>query len=110
MQQIKEYREKHPGEPIRVVAHSHGGSAALLASKCAQIDDLVTLGTPIMPDYQPGKGVKKWENVYSTGDRVQTIPLGATRTSPSANNIKVNKKYGHSDLHTNPAWDEAFPR
>ena len=53
--QIRFYRKNHPCEPVRVVAHSHGGNVALLASQFrgVYIDELVTLGTPIVADYRP---------------------------------------------------------
>jgi len=108
--QLMRYRRQHPNEPIRIVAHSHGGNVSLIASQTqgVTIDRLVTLGTPIMSDYQPGRGIGAWDNVYSTSDRVQTLPPGAGRTSDRANNIQL-QNLGHSELHTINAWDAAFP-
>jgi pimeloyl-ACP methyl ester carboxylesterase len=42
------------GETLNIVAHSHGGNVAFLASQQVnrQINNLVTLGTPIR-EYQP---------------------------------------------------------
>jgi len=107
---LRLYRRDHPGEQIRIVAHSHGGNVALIASQFpgVTIDTLVTLGTPIMSAYQPGQGIGVWNNVYSTADRVQTLPSSATRTHDRANNIQL-QNFGHSDLHTINAWDAAFP-
>jgi uncharacterized protein RhaS with RHS repeats len=109
-QQINAYKKQHPCEPIEVVAHSHGGNVALLASQKSgvYIDELLTLGTPIMSDYRPGNGLGNWDNVYSTGDRVQTLPIGAGRTDPDANNIQLTG-YSHGDLHTVGALNAAFP-
>lgn len=106
---IRAYRQDHPCETIRVVAHSHGGNVALIASHDAHIDTLVTLGTPILNSYQPGQGISSWNNVFSTDDQFQIIPGGAGRTSRKANNIEVYG-FGHSDLHTIQAWDAAFPQ
>jgi pimeloyl-ACP methyl ester carboxylesterase len=106
-----DYRRLHPNEPIHVVAHSHGGNVALFASSQAgvSIDTLVTLGTPIMDAYQRGPGVGSWDNVYSTSDRVQTLPWGAGRTSDDANNVRV-RGFGHSELHSPQAWNAAGPQ
>lgn len=108
--QLRLYRRNHPNEPIRVVAHSHGGNVALIASQVegVMIDTLVTLGTPILNAYQAGQGIGVWNNVYSTSDRVQRLPSGAVRTSDQANNIQL-QNFGHSALHTIAAWDAAFP-
>jgi hypothetical protein len=109
---IREYHHKCPSEPIRVVAHSHGGNVALLTTQLAggHIDQLVTLGTPIEEGYRPGPGLGSWDNVYSTGDGVQVLPYGAGRTDPdpATNNIELNN-FGHSDLHTVQAWNAAYP-
>lgn len=106
---IRQYKKSHPCEKIRVVAHSHGGNLALLASHepDVRIDELITLGTPILDDYRPNGNLGPWENVYSTNDRVQTLPIGAKRTDSNANNIQLSG-FGHSDLHTVPAWNAAF--
>jgi pimeloyl-ACP methyl ester carboxylesterase len=111
-EQIRAYKKKHPCEPIRVVAHSHGGNVALLTSQKpgVEIDELVTLGTPIMPAYRPGAGLDAWVNISSTGDQVQDHPLptlSADRTDPAAFNI-VLSGFGHSELHTVTAWNAAF--
>ncbi len=108
--QIMRYRRQYPNEPIRIVAHSHGGNVALVASQTqgVTIDTLVTLGTPAMKVYQPGQGIGIWNNVYSTADRVQTLPFRAGRTQTSAKNI-ILQNFGHSDLHTINSWNAAFP-
>ena len=107
-QVINSYSQNHPYESINIVAHSHGGNVALIASNKASINNLVTLGTPIQSSYNRGSNLTKWINIYSTGDRVQTLPWGAKRTSPNADiNIGLTK-FGHSDLHTTNAWNSAF--
>ena len=69
------------GEKLNIVAHSHGGNVAFKASEMMAkegapgriIDVLVTLGTPIRPDYRPAEGqVETLINVFSTKDKVQT--------------------------------------
>jgi RHS repeat-associated protein len=110
--QIRDYRRDHPCERIQVVAHSHGGNVALLAShfESASIDELVTLGTPILADYRPG-WIGAWNNISSTDDWVQTNALpyvSAARDDPSATNIHL-RGFPHSRLHTVQAWDAAFP-
>jgi hypothetical protein len=101
------WKNYHPDDPIRIIAHSHGGNVALLTSQNTQIDELVTLGTPILNNYQPGF-ITNWFNIYSINDHVQTLPWGAKRSHPRAINIRL-KGYGHSDLHTIDAWISAFP-
>jgi len=105
---IGRYQKRYPDDPIRVVAHSHGGNVALVASQASDIHfNLVTLGTPIMTAYGPGPALDSWHNVYSPNDFVQTLPFGAKRTHQKATNIKL-LDLGHSDLHTVKAWKEAF--
>ena len=106
LRNLNKYR---PDEPITIVAHSHGGNVALLASEVTgtRIDNLVTLGTPIMKHYQPGNTIGTWTNVYSVDDRVQTLPIGARRIHNKAINVRL-RGFGHSDLHTTAAWDMAF--
>jgi RHS repeat-associated protein len=108
---LRDYHKKNPCDPIRVVAHSHGGNVALLASQQSDvhIDELVTLGTPALSRYARGAGLTNWDNVYSTDDGVQTLPMGAGRTNSTANSNIQLSGYGHSDLHTVPAWNAAFP-
>src|ERR1019366_8582608 len=92
---LRNYHRDHPNDPIRVVCHSHGGNVALQSSHedGVHIDELVTLGTPILPNYRPGPGVLDWTNISSTGDDVQTHPypyLSANRTDPAAHNITLD--------------------
>jgi pimeloyl-ACP methyl ester carboxylesterase len=105
---INDYHQKCPDEPINVVAHSHGGNVALMASATVPIDELVTLGTPILSKYSRGVGLSDWNNVSSTGDRVQTLPWGAQRTNSSADNNITLSGFGHANLHTTAAWSAAF--
>jgi pimeloyl-ACP methyl ester carboxylesterase len=113
--QIRRYRRDHPCEAIRVVAHSHGGNVALLASnfRGVNIDELVTLGTPILNDYRPSSSIGIWNNVSSLDDDVQlrAFPYSsANLVSKEATNNIIIRGVGHIQLHTVAAWDAAFPR
>jgi pimeloyl-ACP methyl ester carboxylesterase len=107
-------------EKLNIVAHSHGGNVAFEAivngGVGRRVDTLVTLGTPVRPDYgivhNPdliGQDI----NVYSEGDDVQNIggetrgiELGsAGRTRNGAQNIEVPDA-SHEDLHSAKIWDE----
>jgi RHS repeat-associated protein len=67
-----------PGEKLNIIAHSHGGNVVAEATQgnlSHKIDTLVTLGTPIRPDYQFNESmIGKHLNVFSKNDKVQ--PLG----------------------------------
>ena len=112
---IRAYGREHPCEPIRIVAHSHGGNVALVASQrlpASMIDELVTLGTPIIEPYAPGASIQHWVNVTSYGDHVQANPFPylfqSAHDYQDATNIHLTD-FGHSELHTVAAWDAAFP-
>ncbi len=62
------------GEKLNIVAHSHGGNVVMEATSMLHhtIDNLVTLGTPVRPDYQPNMSIiANHVNAYSTRDGVQ---------------------------------------
>ena len=98
------------GEKLNIVAHSHGGNAVFEATKSGmdrQIDNLVTLGTPIRNDYIPNFSmVNNFLNVFSRNDRVQLLgsglTLGARRmfNNPNVRNLDATHagSPGHSDL------------
>jgi RHS repeat-associated protein len=123
------------GEPIVIVAHSHGGNVVKAYSqmeRARHIDRVVTLGTPQRDDYEMNMSkVGEYVNVYSVNDAVQVsgghsltsseAPMGETgaagRRDPAATfNLAVNyvKKGGklnptlHGDLHTPDAWDRTI--
>src|ERR1700719_4900594 len=103
--QIRRYRKDHPCEAIRVVAHSHGGNVALLASQFpgVNIDELVTLGTPILNDYRPSSSIDIWNNVSSLDDGVQlrAFPYSSAELmSKEATNNIIILGFGHTQLHT----------
>lgn len=71
---IKNYKFAD-GEKLNIVAHSHGGNVAFLASQSTthKIDTLVTLGTPIRNDYTPNESnIRQHLQVYSNNDQVQS--------------------------------------
>ena len=115
-QEVRRIRSVNPAEPINIVAHSHGGNVALIATKFgAKIDNLVTLGTPArMLGHKPNvSNIDNWYNAYSPQDMVQVSGGGsatfgyqevgpAGRTFSGAVNISVQSTRGpigaHSDL------------
>jgi RHS repeat-associated protein len=65
------------GEQLNIVAHSHGGNVAKIASHMLQanknIDNLITLGTPARPDYPTNmSAVSNMVEVYSNNDLIQS--------------------------------------
>jgi RHS repeat-associated protein len=64
------------GEQLNIVAHSHGGNVVKIASHMLNenitIDNLITLGTPVRPDYPTNMSVvSNMVEVYSNNDFVQ---------------------------------------
>ena len=102
---IKSYPKK---TKIIIIAHSHGGNIAILASQqlTRKIEKLYLLGTPINTDYQPNmKTIKQIYNLFSFGDEVQCAMGFFERTLPEHErifNIHVtmhHKEIGHFQLH-----------
>jgi RHS repeat-associated protein len=124
---IKAYQREHPCEPINIVAHSHGGNVAYIASRWAQIDTLVTLGTPFGAYMPVLDNIGQLINVYSGRDYVQVnggnaYSIGgqefgtAGRTAPaerSVTNVQVTTKTwgipAHSELLSPAVWNQVFP-
>ncbi|HEY1434543.1 MAG TPA: RHS repeat-associated core domain-containing protein, partial [Thermoanaerobaculia bacterium] len=117
-----------PGEPLNIVAHSHGGNVAIAAINMGlgrTVDNLVTLGTPSVPSYrlQGSGGVSRWLNVSNPNDKVQTHGGGddgapaqtgaAARTHPFAQNLSLDVDFGpfgsHEWLHSADAWERITP-
>ena len=75
LEEIVRNHEFAPGEKLNIVAHSHGGNVVFQATKEGlehKVDTLVTLGTPIRPDYQPNEEmIGEHIQVYSNNDEVQ---------------------------------------
>ncbi len=122
------------GEKLNIVGHSHGGNIAIQYSQSSnrQIDNLVTLGTPVRSDYQPnydmiGTHINAYSNLDLAqfgggqafargGVGIQVSPLGpsygfipAGRIFSGASNIGVtaetfaiNPIKLHSNLWMNP--------
>lgn len=102
------------GELLNIIGHSHGGNVGILASALIdrQVDNLVTLGTPVRTVYQPSTNVSNHINVYSRFDKVQRLgevgdPLTVTGIDPrlysGANNVGVGLRAGifPTKSHTN---------
>jgi RHS repeat-associated protein len=116
------------GEPLNIIAHSHGGNVAIMAINLGlghDVDNFVTLGTPSRTGYRlarPGD-VANWVNLFNSHDGIQKrgggdqeSPLefgAAARTHPFALNINWNMDFGpiesHEMLHSPPAWDFVLP-
>ena len=118
---INLYRRNHPDAAVNVVAHSHGGNVAFMASQSAPIDTMVTLGTPIVKNYQPNsKNVGLHINGYSPSDLIQSnwsydwkSPDLPKQTLPSAINVKIPQPDDilpswnqHFELLTPNSWDK----
>lgn len=111
--------EFKPGEKLNIVAHSHGGNVAFYASGSLgrPIDMMVTLGTPIRPDYQPASDrIARHLNVFSEFDFIQQlggirmsymgrmvlIPAERTLEGEHVRNLDASGyAKGHSELWTN---------
>lgn len=116
--------KSHPTNHLTVVAHSHGGNVALLASRRgAIINRLVLLGTPIDTNYTPNlvSSIDMLHNVYSHGDVIQIggAWVGHRRgegrslpdSSKSLNHVATwasprSFNPGHSDLHERQVWKD----
>jgi len=116
-----------PGEKLNIVAHSHGGNVVAEATQKGishKIDTLVTMGTPIRPDYQFNQSkIGEHFNVFSRNDRVQPaggmtydfpgtvipgfIPAGRKLELPGVKNLDATSEAGgHSELWTKPGtWN-----
>ena len=106
---VMAYLADNPGEPIRLVGHSHGGNVAieaanLLAAAGVTVETLITIATPVRGDYQLNAGaVNQHINVYNKLDTVQVNGgndrviwgLGeqgtAGRTFDGATNVNIPK-------------------
>jgi len=81
-------------ETLNIVAHSHGGNAAFIASNMGithKIDNLITLGTPIRDDYQKNNTmIKNHINVFSDHDKVQQLG-GQIKSMPGPMGTRFNQ-------------------
>jgi len=100
--------------PIFIIAHSHGGNVATLASHLlAQEEDnkhriraLFTLGTPVMSNYLPNmKIIHYLYNLFSFEDIIQTVLGVSAREFPDHKriaNLRVlvnGKEPDHTGMH-----------
>jgi RHS repeat-associated protein len=112
---IRSYRFA-PGEQLNVVAHSHGGNVAIAAINLGfgrTVDNLVTLGTPVRPEYRlaDSKSVANFVAVSNARDPVQanggnslTLPVigevgAAGRVQLGATNIYWGDEVAPWDTH-----------
>ena len=80
-----------PGEQLNIIAHSHGGNVALLASQMQlnhPIDNLITLGTPGLGEYTPNaddpgawRNVGAWYNIQASTDWVPSLDSDTNSTN-----------------------------
>jgi len=68
----------NPHEPIRLVGHSHGGNIAIMVANMLEpfgiaVDTLITIGTPVRPDFQLNHDVHVGQHIhlYNLNDRIQ---------------------------------------
>jgi len=111
---------KTTGDKLNIVGFSHGGNVAALATQflAAQVDNLVTIATPVMPGYHPG-AVGNHIHIYNPhdttqvwgGERFKLPGLGtigpAGRVFPHAANSEVAIPNGNRhQRHGNLLWDD----
>ena len=71
------YKKCNPDEPLTLIGHSHGGNVAIIAANMlskmgVKVDKLITINTPVRPEYQLREGaVGVHYNVYTESDLVQ---------------------------------------
>ncbi|SEG78766.1 RHS repeat-associated core domain-containing protein [Paenibacillus sp. UNC499MF] len=117
---IYQWHLDNPYEPIRLVAHSHGGNVGimitnLLAEKDVKVDTLITIATPVR-EYKLETEVGQHIQVYNKYDGVQnhggSLPGGGAaydREFKGAENVEVKLSLwyyfrpiqSHSVMHTN---------
>ena len=116
-----------PGEKLNIVTFSHGGNVVAEATQkgmAHNIDTLVTIGTPIRPDYQFNQSkIGEHFNVFSRKDMVQPaggmtydlpgslipgfIPAGRKVNLPGVKNLDATSEAdGHRELWKKTGtWD-----
>ncbi|GAB4456349.1 MAG: hypothetical protein OHK0036_20140 [Bacteroidia bacterium] len=96
------YKNRNPDEPLTLIGHSHGGNVAILAANIlnklgVKVNTIITINTPVRPDYQLQEGAaEKHFNIYTESDLVQNkggnlfeIPDEFSSTEP----IMLDKGY-----------------
>lgn len=119
-QELVKWVASHNVKSLDVIAHSHGGNVAFIASQLGvKIRKLINLGTPIRTEYIPNlDNIGALYNVFSTGDWVQQPgawgnkrgegrTLADTRkiTNRRASNDGHGSNPGHSELHEENTWN-----
>ncbi len=109
----------HPADHLTIVAHSHGGNVAMLATRqSVKVERLILLGSPIRTDYTPDlRNVGILYNIYSFGDLIQTIVGTKPHQRGEGRSLGDSEKVvnflarnglfgpGHSDLHDVNVWE-----
>jgi RHS repeat-associated protein len=111
-----------PGEQLNIIAHSHGGNVALLASQMQldhPIDNLITLGTPGLAMYTPNadspadwRNIGAWYNIQASTDRVPNLDEDTSQFNrPGAHNFVVPTpglgRYGGNNSAHSSLWDNS---
>lgn len=110
---VKLIRTYHPSVAIYIIAHSHGGNVAALASHMLEEENnqhhiraLFTLGTPVMHNYLPNMNTIRYlYNLFSFEDLIQTVLGISGREYPNHKriaNLRVfinGKEPHHAGLH-----------
>ncbi len=122
----KELPNLKEGEPLNIIAHSHGGNVVKYASQelsQGELDNVVFLATPHRKDAQfNDEAMKKGGkvvNVYDRSDLIIQRYLGnmeldgiANQTMPGAINIRINttplyQQYdAHTTIQTRDKWNQ----
>ena len=102
-------------ERPNIVAHSHGGQVALLASKMMPIGTLITVATPVREDvlsHSRPRHIDRWIHLHTdSGDHMQIAgelgdgKLEPKRDMPGAENIYVPGNT-HSGLLEVAVWEK----
>ena len=119
---LKDWVDAHlqPNGDLRVIAHSHGGNVAMLATRLGlSAAQLILLGTPMRTEYVPAMDeIARLDNVYAPQDVVQspggTVPYrrGEGRTLGDTQVITNHPLHAgvggplgsHEDLHEWSVW------
>ncbi|MGC2794467.1 MAG: hypothetical protein WA899_20780 [Candidatus Sulfotelmatobacter sp.] len=101
-----------PGEQLNIIGHSRGGDVALEATQYLShnIDNLITLATPVYQTNDDGSGgvfninmnlIGTWINVTTAQDWVAPFDSTMSGHYPGAYNLQLNAKgYGHYAAHS----------
>lgn len=105
-----------PGEPLNILAHSHGGNVALAASHLGlarPIDLLITLNKPSRRAkmYRPGANIKAFYNLSARRDWLQWFGSDA-KWRHAADRQAINHAFDTSASPLKPhaalIWDDGF--